>query len=203
MLNGAKCEFNKLSIKFLGHVVNRNGIRQDPEKTTAILKMSAPQSVSEVRRFLGLVNQLGKFSSRIAKISQPLRELLRSRNAWHWGPDQEASFEAIKQELVKPTILAMYDPQTKIKVSPDASSFGLVAVLLQSNGDDWKAVAYASRALSDTERRYAQIEKEALASIWACKKFSNYILGRPFLLESDHKPLISLLNMKHLDDLPP
>ena len=80
-LNGAKCEFNKSSIMFLGHVVDRNGIRPDPEKTTAILKMPAPQSVSEVGRFLGLVSQLGKFSSRIAEISQPLRELLQSRNA--------------------------------------------------------------------------------------------------------------------------
>ena len=122
---------------------------------------------------------------------QPLRELLRSRNAWCWGPDQEASFKALKQELIKPVVLAMYDAQ-------DASSYGLGAVLLQSKGNDWRPVAYASRALSDTERRYAQIEEEALASTWACEKFSNYILGRPFLLESDHKPLIPLLSTKHL-----
>ena len=146
------------------------------------------------------MGQLGKFSNRIAEIRQPLRELLRSRSTWFWGPDQERSFEAIKQELVKPTVLALYDPRAETKVSADASSYGLGAVLLQSDGDNWKPVAYASRALSDTERRYAQIEKEALASTWACEKFSNYILGRSFLLESDHKPL---LNTKHLDDLPP
>ena len=152
---------------------------------------------------MGLVNQLGKFSNRIAEISQPLRELLRSRNTWVWGPDQERSFEAINQELVKPTVLAMYDPQAETKVSADASSYGLGAVLLQSDGNNWKPVAYASRALSNTERRYAQIEKEALASTWACEKFSNYVLGRSFLLKSDRKPLIPLLNTKHLDDLPP
>ena len=100
-------------------------------------------------------------------------------------------------------MLKLYDPKAKTKVS--ASSYRLGVVLLQSDGDSpdsWKPVAYASRSLSDAEKRYAQIE-EALASTWACEKFRNYILGRPFILESDHKPLIPLLNSKHLDDLPP
>ena len=91
-LNGAKYEFNKSSIKFLGHLVDRSGIRPDPEKTSSIVKMPAPRSVSEVRRFMGLVNHLGKFSNRIAEISQPVRELLRSRSAWFWGPEQEKVF---------------------------------------------------------------------------------------------------------------
>lgn len=126
---------------------------------------------------MGLVNQLGKFSARIAKISQPLRDLLRSRRAWMWGPDQEKSFLEIKQELVKPTMLNLYNPMAETKVSTDASSFGIGAVLLQLDGETWKPVAYASRALSDTENRYAQIEKEVLATMWACEKFSNYLLG--------------------------
>ena len=88
-------------------------------------------------------------------------------------------------------------------MSADASSFGLGAVLLQLDEQTWKPVAYASRALSDTERRYAQIEKEGLATTWACEKFSTYILGRSFVVESDHKPLVPLLNTKHLDNLPP
>ena len=88
-------------------------------------------------------------------------------------------------------------------MSAYASSYGLGVVLLQQNDGNWKPVTYDSRSLSDTERKYAQIEKEALASTWACEKFRNYILGRSFLIESDHKPLIPLLNTKHLDDLPP
>ena len=165
--------------------------------------MKQPQSVSDLRRFMGLVNQLGKFSSRIAEISQPVRELLRSNQAWIWGPDQEKSFSKIKQELTKPAVLALYNPQAETKVSADASSFGLGAVLLQLNDQSWKHVTYTSRSLTDMERRYAQIEKEALSTTWACKKFSTYILGQPFLVESDHKPLVQLLNTKHLDDLPP
>ena len=75
--------------------------------------------------------------------------------------------------------------------------------LLQYNGQVWRPVTYASRTLSNTERRYAQIEKEALATMQACEKFSTYILRQPFSVETDHKPLVPLLNSKHLDDLPP
>ena len=202
-LNKEKCVFHQTSVKFLGHVIDEDGIRADPEKTLAISNMEPPQSVSDLRRFMGLVNQLGKFSSRIAEISQPLRGLLSNKGAWVWGPDQERSFVEIKQELTKPTVLVLYDPQAETKVSADASSFGLGAVLLQLDGQMWKPVAYASRALSDTERRYAQIEKEGLATTWACEKFSTYILGRSFVVETDHKPLVPLLNTKHLDNLPP
>ena len=88
-------------------------------------------------------------------------------------------------------------------MSADASSFGLGAVLFQKDKDDWKPVAYASRLMSKTERRYAQIEKEALAVTWGCEKFTDYILGQKFLIESDHKPLIPLLNTKQLDSMPP
>ena len=195
--------FLQESIKFLGHVIDKNGIHANPEKKTAISNMKPPQSISDLQRFMGLVNQLGKFSSRIAEISQPVRELLRSNRAWIWGPDQGKSFSEIKQELTKPAVLALYNPQAETKVSADVSSFGLGAILLQLNDRSWKPVTYASRWLMDMEKQYAQIEKEALATTWACEKFSTYILGSPFLVESDHKPLVPLLNTKHLDDLPP
>ena len=202
-LNRAKCEISRPTIKFLGHILDKQGIQADPEKTSAIMKMEAPKSVSDVRRFMGLVNQLGKFSPKIAEYSQAIRELLRSDRTWTWGPAQEKSFILVKEELVKPTVLAHYNPQAETKVSADASSFGLGAVLMQKEGEHWRPVAYASRSLSDTERNYAQIEKEALATTWACEKFATYILGRSFTIESDHKPLIPLLNEKHLDALPP
>ena len=96
---------------------------------------------------------------------------------WHWRPEQEEAFTNVKRELTKPTVLALYDPQAPTKISADASSYGLGAVLLQHNGgSDWKSVAYASRSMMETESRYVQIEKEALATTWACEKFSMYIL---------------------------
>ncbi len=175
-LNREKCMFRKKSIKFLGHLINADGVRTDPDKTTAIVKMAEPKSVPELRKFLGMVNQMGKFSS-LAELTQPLRELLSSKVVWTWGSRQQEAFKNVKEELSRPTVLAKYDPQAPLKVSADSSSFGIGAVLLQRSEETWKPVVYASRALSETERRYAQIEKEALAVTWACEKFLDYILG--------------------------
>lgn len=150
-----------------------------------------------------MVNYLGKFSPRLAEITQPMRELLSSKNSWTWGPRQRESFEALKKELTQPTTLALYNPEAETKISADASSYGLGAVLLQKTPEGWKPVAYASRSLTETERRYAQIEKEALAVTWASEKFSEYVLGKHYQLETDHKPLVPLLQDKRLDSLPP
>ena len=162
-LNKDKCEFNKTSLTFLGHTIDGKGISPDPQKTAAISKMASPKSTTELRRFMGMVNQLGKFSPRIAELSKPMRELLSSKRAWNWGPAQEEAFVKVKAELTAPTVLALYDPQADTKISADASSHGLGAVLLQKNQQERRPVAYASQAMSETETRYAQIEKEALA----------------------------------------
>lgn len=202
-LNAEKCLFGVESVKFLGYIIDKRGIRADPEKTSAILQMEPPKTVTELRRFMGMVNQLGKFSSTLAETSRPLRELLCKDRAWMWGSSQEEAFAAIKAELVKPTVLALYDPTSETKISADASSYGVGAVLLQEQKGEWRPVSFASRALSETEQRYAQIEKEALATVWACEKFAAYILGKRISIETDHKPLVPLLGTKRLDDMPP
>ena len=151
-LNSEKCEFAKSQVKFLGHVIDREGIRADPEKVSAILQMEAPHNVSELRRFLGMVNQLGKFSPHVSELTQPLRELLSTKRSWMWGLSQEEAFSQVKAELTKPTVLTLYNPTVPTKVSADASSYGLGAVLLQRVDEIWRPVAYASRAMSETER---------------------------------------------------
>ena len=102
-LNTDKCEFNKTKINFLGHVINRNGISPNPQKTEAVLSMDKPCSQTELRRFMGMTNQLSKFSSKIAELSQPLQTLLDSKHTWLWGPAQDELFEAIKAELAHST----------------------------------------------------------------------------------------------------
>ena len=202
-LNPSKCEFAKMELKFLGHIIDGQGIRADPEKTTAITEYATPNTVPQLRRFMGMVNQLGKFSSNLAELRQPLRQLLSKRSTWLWGPAQAEAFRKMKEELTKPTVLALYNPDAPTKVCADASSYGLGAIIMQEFSSIWKPIAYASRSMTEMEKRYAQIEKEALATTWACEKFSTYILGMDFLIETDHKPLVLLLGSKHLDSLPP
>ena len=119
------------------------------------------------------------------------------------GTKPRGSFTTLKDKLSKLTTLTLYNPAANIKLSADASSYGVGAVLLQETNNEWQPVAYASRTMTDTERRYAQIEKEALSLTWAAEKFSMYLLGRSFHMETDHKPLVPLLSSKNLDALPP
>ena len=203
-LNPDKCQFSQPQITFLGHVIDCNGISPDPRKTTAILAMKPPSSITELRRFMGMVNQMSKFSPNIAHISKPLRELLSTKRVWTWSSAQEESFKKLKEELSSPRVLALYDTSAKTKISADASAYGLGVVLLQQQDDEkWHPMAFASRTMNEAELRYAQIEKEALALTWALKKFSEYVLGKVVCLETDHKPLILLLGQKSLDLLPP
>ena len=143
-LNKSKCEFGKGQLKFLGHIIDQDGIRADPEKTSAIQEMQPPSNVSELRRLMGMANQLGKFSSKLAEITHPLRLLLGKKPSWLWGDAQERAFTRLKEELSKPTVLALYNPSAPTKVSADASSYGLGAVLLQEDKSKWRPVAYAS-----------------------------------------------------------
>ena len=121
-----------------------------------------------------------------------------------WGPIQAKAFKEIKAELARPTTLNLYNPDTPTKICADASAYGLGAVLQQQQHDDeWKPVAFASWSMTETERRYSQIEKEALALVWACEKFADSITGKAILLETDHKPLVPLLGKTNLDCLLP
>ena len=165
--------------------------------------MEPPTNVSEVRRFLGMINQLSKFCPSLAEKTKPLRDLLSTKNAWLWGPSQEEAFQSLKVALSSREVLAMYNTSYRTVVSVDASSYGVGAVLRQEQPNKkLEPVAYISRALTPTEQRYAQVEKEALAVTWACERFQDYLIGLHFEIQTDHKPLVSLLGSKNLDDMP-
>ncbi|UYV70258.1 K02A2.6-like, partial [Cordylochernes scorpioides] len=119
------------------------------------------------------------------------------------GDDQDRAFDQIKKNLTSAQGLSLYDPSLPITVSADASSFGLGAVIWQTKDGLRQVIAYASRTLSETEKRYAQIKKEALAITWACEKFKQYIQGLVITLETDHKPLVPIFTSKNIDDLTP
>ena len=187
----------------LCHVVDTQGIRPDPDKIEEVVQFATPTSVGEVRRFLGMVNQLSKFSPNLADHTQPLNELLEKDRTWIWEDAQRQAFENVKQMLVASPVLALFDPNLETILSADSSSYGLGAVLLQKQvTEQLLPVAYISRSMTSTERRYAQIEKEALAFTWACERLSDYLVGLQFHIQRDHKPLIPLFSTKDLEELP-
>ena len=147
--------------------------------------------MGDICRFLGMVNQMGKFIPNLAQKTKPLRDLLVQENL------QQKSFEEVKEALITSPVLALFDPSLETVISADASSFGLGAVLMQvQNSRERKPVAYISRSMSQTEQRYAQIEKEALAFTWACERFAEYLIGLKFHIQTDHKPLVPLFSTK-------
>ena len=164
-LSPEKCKFSKRCIKFLGQLVDETGVKPDPDKVHAIQAMKPTSNVSELQRFLGMINQLSKLSPCLAEKTKPLRDLLSSKNQWEWGHCQEGAFKAIKKAPSSSEVFALYDPTRETILSADASSYCLGAVLRQKQPNrDLRPIAYISRALKETEKRYAQIEKEALAA---------------------------------------
>ena len=202
-LNIQKCEFSQGRLKFLGHIVDAQGVHADPEKTHAIGHFPTPTTVTELQRFMGMVNQLGKFVPGLADITAPLRQLLCKDSAWYWDEAQQTAFQQVKEKLASPEILAHYNPNRQTVIAADASSTGLGAVLLQTQDNGQRRpICYISRSLSDAERNYAVIEKEALTLTWACKCLEEYILGLRFTLETNHKPLVPLLTTTDLSKMP-
>ncbi|UYV70935.1 K02A2.6-like [Cordylochernes scorpioides] len=203
-LNKAKCVFGVPRINFLGHILDEDGIRPDPAKIEAVAGMPAPTDVHGVRRFLGMVNHLGRFVENLSEIVAPLNQLLVKGQDFVWDCSQERAFRKLKKLLTTQPILAAYNVRKPTMVSSDASSYGLGAVLKQEGKNGiWRPVAYSSRTMTPTEKRYAQIEKEALAITWACERFQDFLLGKRFRIETDHKPLIPLFSTKELSSLTP
>lgn len=201
-LNPDKCVFGVKSLKYLGFIVDSEGVHPDPDKVSAIREYPDPKSVTDVRRWMGMINQLAKFIPNLADKTKPLRELLCKNVSWTWDTPQREAFESLKSLLTSVDILAHYDPLLQTRVSADSSSYGCGAILWQKHAELWRPVAYASKTLSSAETRYATIEKEALAITWACEKFSQFLIGLKFEILTDHSPLVSLLDIKRIDELP-
>ena len=188
-LNAEKCRYRKDEIEFLGHKLTAKGLDPARNKVEAIINAREPQNVSEVRSFLGLANYCARFIPNYATLADPLRKLTRKNQKFDFGPEQRKAFNSLKEAMSNTQTLGFYDVNAKTKIITDASPVGLGAVLIQVKGDTPRVVYYASRSLSDVERRYSQTEKEALAIVWAVERFHPYIYGIDFDLLTDHKPL--------------
>ena len=188
-LNRDKCQFRLSKLTFFGHDLSSRGIKANDEKVQAIQNARPPQNEKEARSFMGLVQYSAKFIPNLATIGRPIMDLTRKHVKFVWGKEQQSAFERLKSLISRADTLAYFKNDCKTRIIADASPVGLGAVLTQLQDGLWRVISYASRSLSDVESRYSQTEKEALGLVWACERFSLYVFGKKFELETDHKPL--------------
>ena len=193
-LNRNKCEFLKAEVKYCGHIINAAGLCMSPEKTAAVVNSPVPQNVSELRTWLGFVSYYRKFLPNLSSLVNPLNKLLKKDAPWKWGKEQQSAVRKVKELIVSERVLVHFDPAQEIVVSCDASSYGLGCVLSHIINGEERPVAFASRTLIDAEKRYPQIEKEALGIVWGIWKFQYYLEGHRFTLITDHRPLTTIFS---------
>ncbi|CAM4939939.1 unnamed protein product [Rotaria socialis] len=202
-LNYDKCSFFNQEITFLGHKINMEGCSPTDDNVRAILHFPVPNSSKAAHSFLQMIGFYRKFIPSFAQISSPLNKFTRKGFPFIWTEVEQSSFDQLKVAITSPAVLILPDPSQMYTIRTDASRVGIGAVLLQqptsnnstdSNNSSYKPVAFASRSLKPAEKNYSAIELEGLAIWWSItQKFRSYIEGQRFILETDHKPLLSLM----------
>lgn len=204
-LKKSKCAFFTDEVQYLGFIISKDGIKADPAKVEAIVKIPRPQNITELKSFLGVVNFYARFVARLSTIMSPLYDLLKKNVSWKWTAQCEKAFKTIKELLVSAEVLMHYDQNKPLFLTTDASARGISGVLTQSCAGAGlgpggpaaeRPVAYVSRSLNDAERNYSQIDREALAIVFSFEKLHQFLYGRRFVLRTDHKPLVSIFGPK-------
>ena len=196
-LNKDKCKIGMDQIVFMGLLLSKHGVEPTEERVGAVHETKAPTGVAELRSFLGLISFSSRFLPNFTTTAEPLRRLTRQDNEWQWGKEENEAFEALKKQLAKASMMAFYDKDAPTQVVTDASPVGLGAILMQEQQGVKRTVAFAIRSLSNVERRYSQMEKEALAVVWGCERFSLYLSGlESFQLVTDCKALEAIYGPK-------
>lgn len=196
-----KCKFFQSSVTYLGHRIDNAGIHPTEEKIEAIRNAPVPTNVKQLRSFLGSINYYEKFIPKLHSMCSVLHKLTSKNARWHWTQAEEEIFLNVKTILSSSDTVVPYDENKRIVLFCDASENGLGSVLMHKFDDgSEKPIAFASRTLTQTEQKYANIDKEALAIMFGIRKFHQYIYGREFTLVTDHKPLQRIFG--HARDLP-
>jgi hypothetical protein len=194
-VNKDKCAFLQKRIRYCGHEIDANGLWKCNDKVEAVCNTPAPHDVSSLRAYLGVLNYYHRFLPNLATIVKPMTVLLEKNRKFTWSNECDIAFKKSKELLVSEPVLTHYDPELPVRLASDASPYGISGILshVMPDGSE-KPIAYASRSLTKTERKYAQIDREALGIYWAVKKFSPYLYGKKFTLITDCQPLTSIFS---------
>ena len=192
-INLNKCHFAKNKITWLGYEIDQKGIKPIVSKTQAILNLKPPTSNKQLKSFLGSVHHLTKFIPNLAPLCREFRNLLQKDTKYIWTNHHQTKFENIKECIRNLTENTHYDTKRKTRVKTDASRSGLGAVLEQETCDGWETISYASRFLNKAEEKYSINELELLGVVWALEHFKHYLLGHHFIVQTDHRALLSIL----------
>lgn len=194
----SKCYFGFEKVEFLGHVVGNGQLQPNPSKLEAIREAPRPQTKTQLRSLLGLLNYYRSFIPNFAAIASPLTDKTKKGepNKVIWKESQEVAFKTLKGKLTQAPILHLPDISRQFILRTDASDVGIGAVLLQEFDDEKFPIAFASKKLNKAQRNYSVMEKESLAIVWGVQKFESYLYGREFKLETDHQPLLCMQRSK-------
>lgn len=176
-LNRDKCVFFQSRIKYLGHVIEDGCIKKSQEKVAAIVNAPEPKSPEDIKRFLGLIAYYSKFIPNASSMTQPLRRLLCSNVRFEWSPKCAKAFKELKEEVAGDRVLVAFNPELPVSVACDAGPNGISGVLSHLVDGVEKPVAFASRSLTDAEKNYSQLDKEAVAIYWSIRKFFYYMVA--------------------------
>eukprot|EP00253_Pinus_taeda_P011976 PITA_11976 len=191
----SKCDFFKEEIQYLGHVITKEGIAVNPEKIKAIMDWPIPKDVTDVQSFMGLAGYYRIFVKGFSKVAFPITSLQKKGKTFHWTPNCQKSFEQLKELLTTAPILRIADPDKDYVVCTDASKEGVGGVLMQEG----KVVTYESRKLKEHEQKYSSYDLELTAVIHALKMWRHYLVGRKFLLLTDHHSLTNYFSQPTLN----
>ena len=193
-LNINKCMFHQPEVPFWGVMINENGIRPHPDKVAALKQATPPEDRQELTSFLCLIQSNKDFIPNIAKKTGHLREMSKKGRKFEWSKECQKEFEALRDEFSESMLMTHFDPGQKTFIQVDAHVSGLAAVLMQGESpESAKPVACASRATTPVEKRYPQLDLEALAVDFGLRRFRYYCVGGPSVtVITDHKPLLGV-----------
>ena len=198
-LKARKCHLFQREVKFLGKIVNQQGVAINPGNIKVILDWPLPTSVKQVQSFLGLANYHREHISHFAEIAAPLYSLTSVKAPFAWEEPHTNAMRQLQAKMTSTPVLAYPNHTDMFILDTDASDLAIGAELLQVQDGKERVISYGSYALTPTQRKYCTTRKELLAVVRFTRQYRHYLLGRTFCVRTDHSSLAWLMRFRHIE----